>query len=156
MSTLQALRSAATRLFLPLFILAGVGSLTAQAPADTRVPVTIVLAPDMGYGGANAVILRRPGGDPVDVILLRTETISPEELTEAVLGLLSIRGSEGDVPTGEPRVLLVRAVHGAGAPIPWTPKVISDLRAARPREIRGVGNYRAVDVFLLRQQGRKP
>jgi hypothetical protein len=145
-----------TKLFLPIFFIAAAGSLPAQARTDTRVPVTIVLAPDMGYGGANAVILRRPGGDPVDVILLRNETVTPEELTEAVLGLLSVRGSEGDVPTGEPRVLRVRAVHGGDAPIPWTPNVIRDLRVARPREIRGAGKYRAVVVLLLRQQGRTP
>lgn len=157
MHILEAPLSAATRLFLLLFFAAaGVGSLSAQAPADTRVPVTIVLVPDMEYGGANAVILRRPGGDPVDVILLRNEMVSPEELTEVVLGLLSIRSSQGDVPTGEPRVLRARAVHGSGSHIPWTPKAVRDLRAAEPREISGVGSYRAIDVLLPRQQGRKP
>lgn len=136
------------------FLFAAVG-LPAQTSSPRHgVPVTVVLVPDLGYGGADAVILRRPSEDPADLILLRAGTESPEQLTEAVLGLLSVRKSQGDLPTGAPRVLRVRALKARSQPVRWTHGVIHNLRTAQARDVRGVGRYRAIDVLLPEQQQR--
>jgi hypothetical protein len=118
------------------------------------VPVTLVLMPEMGYGDAAAVLLRRPNGAPADVILLRAEAATPEVLSEAIGGLLVIRKARGDVPSGtDPQVLRLTAMQQVRQ-ISWAATVLRRLAMAEPRDVQGVGTYRALEIRLPAQQTR--
>lgn len=133
--------------------------LRAQAPPgaaariERSVPATIVLVSNMGYGGVNAVLLRRPGNTSADVILLRAENATPEVLSEAVVGLLTIRKARGDEPTGDPQVLRLTATEPVRN-LAWAATVLRRLGDAPSRDVQGVGTYRALEIRLPAQQMR--
>ncbi|MBW3656424.1 MAG: hypothetical protein KY444_09960 [Gemmatimonadetes bacterium] len=116
-------------------------------------PVTLVLMPEMGYGDAAAVLLRRPNGAPADVILLRAEAATVEVLSEAIGGLLVIRKARGDEPSGTAQVLRLTAMQPVRN-LSWAATVLRRLVAAPPREVQGVGTYRALEIRLPAQQTR--
>ncbi len=161
--TTRTIPRAATRVLLLTVMLAcSARGLYAQGGAPQPsgmnrpgVPMTVALVTNMGYGGASAVILRQPDFNPADVILLRAETATAEQLTEAILGLLSIRKARGDLPTGNAQVLQVKAVQAGPKVIPWTATLLKNLTTTQPQDIPGVGKYPAVQVMLPRQQAQK-
>jgi hypothetical protein len=140
-----------------LCVVAPVGRASGQtqpASASRSVPVTLVLIPEMDYGDAAAVLLRRPNGAPADVILLRAEAATPEALSEAIGGLLVIRKARGDAPSGtDPQVLRLTAMQQVRQ-ISWAATVLRRLAAAEPREVQGVGRHRALEILLPAQQAR--
>lgn len=118
-----------------------------------RVPVTIVMVDSINQRDASYVILRRPGGVPADVILLRSGA-SVNQLSEAIRGLLTARYANGDVaPTAATFRVRPRMRAGADArpALPWAARVLNDLRRAELRELSGFGRVRAVEIWLPRQ-----
>lgn len=149
------------RLFLGLFFLLlgggripGAGDLHAQgnsaqlpSPAPGRVPATILLVHTTDHGDAAWVILRRPESEPHDVILLRAETADAMRLTAAVVALQAARIRDGDVPT-RPLVARRGPVTEQVRPLPWAQAALEYLKRGEIREIRGVGKYPALEVWL--------
>jgi hypothetical protein len=128
------------------------------APASnppTRVPVTIALVEELPYAGAPFVILRRVNEVEHDVILLPADA-DAQQLSLAVQALLTARSVAGDTAES-PATIRVRPRSGeAGAhrQFPWIARVHGDLQRAAHRPIRGVGNARAVVIWLPPQRRR--
>jgi hypothetical protein len=124
----------------------------------TRVPVTVALVERTeNYGGDPVVLLRRTDLSPRDVILLREDTATGKQLSEAVLDLLNIRGQMGDTAS---MTAAVRVRPHTGAPgrarreLPWAQRVVNDVRKAELQTIPGVGTVRAVQIWLPPQRKR--
>lgn len=154
------------RFFLNLLLLTTAISLGSQLHAQqgasarpvTRVPVTLALL-DTLSGDNPFRIVRRADLQPHDVILLRSSADSAA-LSAAIRDLLSIRGVQGDtVRAGSSAALRVRRSPGGRRQpvrtIPWARDVMNDLRNSRPREVAGIGNVPAVQIWLPPQRGPK-
>lgn len=121
--------------------------------APTRVPLTVVLVSELPRPGTAYEIQRRPAGSDRDVVLL-LNTATPEQLSDAVRGVLTARQVGGDRATGA-GTFRVRPHNGAArAALPWANRVLADLRAAHVRDVPGVGRVRAVRIWLPAQRGR--
>lgn len=141
-----------------LLLLAGLLHLAQPTPAPaqsrptaTRVPVTVALADRPLRRDAAYEIHREADGVPHDLILLRRDS-DAGQLSTAVRALMRIREVRGDVPTAS-AVMQTRkkeAREDARTPFPWAQRVIDDLQTAAPKELRGVGSLRAVEIWLPR------
>ena len=121
----------------------------------TRVPVTIALVEELPQPGAPFVILRRVNEAEHDVILLPADA-DAQQLSLAVQALLTARSVAGD-STGSPATIRVRPRSGeerAHRQFPWIARVHGDLRRAARRPVAGVGNVRAVVIWLPPQRRR--
>lgn len=130
---------------------------TASNP-PTRVPVTIALVEELPHPGAPFVILRRVNEAELDVILLPADA-DAQQLSLAVQALLTARSVAGDTAES-PATIRVRprsGEPGAHRQFPWIARVHADLRRAAHRPVRGVGNARAVVIWLppQRPQGNR-
>ncbi|HEX9937499.1 MAG TPA: hypothetical protein VGB15_10260 [Longimicrobium sp.] len=121
--------------------------------APTRVPLTVVLVPELTRPGAAYEIQRRTTGSDLDVILL-LDTATPEQLSDAVRGVLTARQAGADTATraGAFRVHPHRST--ARSALPWAGRVLTDLHNAHVRVVPGVGRVRAVRIWLPPQRGR--
>lgn len=135
---------------------------TAQQPdgrRPTRVAATIVMSDSLAQLDAPFVITRQPGATPTDLIVVRSD-VDPQELSDAIRGLLSARQASGDFPlaAGTFRVRPQQPRKGAGQrpALPWAARVLRDLRRAEKRQIRGVGQARAIEIWLPRQRSGNP
>lgn len=163
---LAELGRAQVRTLLTFLLLTTAISLGSQLPAQhgastrsvARVPVTLALVDTLS--GENPFrIVRRADLQPHDVILLRPSADSAA-LSAAIRDLLSIRGVQGDtVRAGSSAALRVRRSPGGRRQpvptIPWARDVMNDLRNSRPREVAGIGNVPAVQIWLSPQRGPK-
>ncbi len=124
--------------------------------APTRVPLTVVLGPEWPRAGAAYEIQRHVTGNDLDVVLLM-ENATPEQLSDAVRGVLTARQGGGDTAQQEGRFRI--RPHGRSAavraPLPWANRVLTDLRAAHPRVVPGVGRVRAVRIWLPPQWAQR-
>lgn len=134
--------------------------LSAQGPnshAVTRVPATIALA-DRLPGDSRFVVKRFPGRARHDVIVLATDA-SEVELGLAIRTLLTVRQTDGDVPTiaRTQRMRPAASPQAQRAPFPWIGRVLGDVKRADRMEIEGIGAVRAVQIWLPRQnRARSP
>lgn len=132
----------------------------AQAPASqkvpSRVPLTIVLTRDLPSAapGALYVLKRRPRGEQHDVLLVR-EAVTSAQLSEAIWAVITIRQIDGDTAS---RVVTVRPsatrARTARQELPWVARVLADLRQTEPRPVAGVGNRKAIEIWLPPQRRR--
>lgn len=122
----------------------------------TRVPVTIALVEELPQPGAPFVILRRVNEAEHDVILLAADA-DAQQLSLAVQALLTARSVAGDSAESSATVR-VRPRTGeasrAHRQFPWIARVHGDLRRAAHRPVAGVGNVRAVVIWLPPQRRR--
>jgi hypothetical protein len=137
----------------------GASSASAQAaPAGsppTRVPVTIALVEQLPQPDAPFVILRRVNQADHDVILLPVGA-DAQQLSLAVQALLTARSVAGDTAES-PATIRVRPHSGERSPhrqFPWIARVHGDLHRAARRPVAGVGNVRAVVIWLPPQHRR--
>jgi hypothetical protein len=125
--------------------------------SDGRVPVTIALVDSVPVPGAPAIILRRVGVDPHDVILIARRLASDSVVAAAVATLYSVRSSLGD--TARSRITIgvrgavARNRRGVGE-IQQARQLLLRLISSPPREVRGVGVVPAVDAYLRAVSGR--
>lgn len=122
--------------------------------APTRVPLTVVLVPEMPRPGAAYEIQRRTTGNDLDVVLL-LENATPEQLSDAVRGVLRARQGGGDTAQLAGTFRIRPHSGSARAPLPWASRVLGDLRSAHPRVVPGVGRVRAVRIWLPPQAARR-
>lgn len=126
---------------------------SAGTGVPTRVPLTVALVSELPRPGAAYEIQRRTTGSDRDVVLL-LNSATPEQLSDAVRGMLTARQAGGDTAT-EAGTFRVRPHDGAArAALPWANRVLADLRAAHVRDVPGVGRVRAVRIWLPSQRGR--
>jgi len=132
----------------------GASWLPAQQGAPNRVPVTLVLVERLTQSGAPFVIERRPDLTPRDIIVMRADA-TPDQLSDAVRSLLTIRQAGGDTATARGTMRMrPQSVAVGGAQrraLPWAARVLSDLQAAAARDIAGIGRVRAVEIWLPAQ-----
>jgi len=122
------------------------------AGVPTRVPLTLVLVSALPRPGAVYEIQRRTTGTDRDIVLL-PNTATPEQLSDAVRGVLTARQAGGDTAT-EAGTFRVRPHDGAARVVlPWADRVLTDLRGAHLRNVPGVGRVRAVRIWLPSQRG---
>lgn len=120
----------------------------------TRVPVTLALIETPSIGAERWVVQRRPDLSPHDVIVLHPN-VTADELSDAVRALLTVRQVDGDTSIRR-AMLRVRPEQrrpDARRPFPWTQGVLADIRRAMPQPVAGIGNVRAVQIWLP-PQGR--
>jgi hypothetical protein len=119
-----------------------------------RVPVTIALMDQLPpeAGNAPAVLLRRTGTTPRDVILLRRADASGAQLAGAILHLMVVRERAGDTARVDGIFRLPAAMRG---PRVWerteqvrADRIVAQLRHAEPRDVPGVGRVPAKELYL--------
>ncbi len=69
-----------------------------ESPSDTHRPFAIAVVDDVGYPGADAVVVRRASASPHDVVLVREARANPRLLAAAVRHLAALRALQGDTP----------------------------------------------------------
>lgn len=115
----------------------------------SRIPVTIVLLDELPQREEFFVVQRRASVRPHDVILLRRNA-NPVQLSEAIRTVLTARQMSGDVPQHD--VTIRRRPHrpedAKPAEFPWVPRVMADLRASEFRQVAGIGEVKAVQIWL--------
>lgn len=120
---------------------------------DNRIPVTLVLA---GTGGQPA-LLRRPGGEARNVVLLDSSQVNAQQLSDAVFQLLILEAQD---PAGERREpnAAQRVRTDVPHPVyPWADEAIRRLRLSSPQSIPGVtagGRQRTLQVWMRPLRGR--
>lgn len=139
--------------FLALLVI-GVGSgqdLAGQAMKERgpRMAVQVALTHEADFGDESFLILRRAAHLGGDVILLRPDRADPATLTRAVRGYMFERRGR---PQGARAPAMIRVRQPAPAkPYPWVDRVLADLRMAEPEPIAGIGEARAVMIWLPRR-----
>jgi hypothetical protein len=102
---------------------------------------------------AAAVVLRRPGQHPSDVILLGASKANLASMGASLSALAKARKRDGDAPV-RPTMLVI---HGGSEPASWavngTEEMVSrqllSLVTAPIRDIPGVGRVRAIDINAI-------
>lgn len=122
-----------------------------RSAAGARVPALLVLVDTLSQEAPGYRILRFPvdGDVPSDVILL-PRSADPELITDAIQALQMIR-SHVQNRVDAPAMLRVRVDGrrvGRGRVLPWAGRVLGDLRSAAPRDLAGLGNVRAIRIWL--------
>jgi hypothetical protein len=122
---------------------------------SVRFPVTVALVDSLPVPGVSFVVQRRADLTPADLILVRVGT-NPAEVSDAIRTLITARQASGDLPatTATIRMRPQQRTQSGRREFPWSPRVLADLRRAPPRTIPGVGNVRAVDIWLPSQARR--
>jgi hypothetical protein len=100
-----------------------------------RIPLTVVLVRALPHPGASFEIQRRTAGLVQDVLIL-LDTVTPEEFSEGIRGVLTARLVGGD-PATHPATLRVHPAR-AGAQRRAFPWAASDARL-RPRSAPAAG-----------------
>jgi hypothetical protein len=121
----------------------------------TRVPVTVVL--DSTETVARFGILRHVDQRPLDVIVLYG-SVDATTLSDAVHSLLIVRAAQGDTARrdGMVRIRGIDPAQVRPSPhYPWAERVVNDLRRAPIQGVTGVGNFRAVEIWLPPQGVRR-
>lgn len=126
-----------------------------RSRAPVRFPATVAIVDRLPVPGVSFVVQRRPDLTPSDLILLRASA-TPAEVSDAVRALLTARQVSGDLPTTTATIRLRPRQESQfkRRDLPWTPRVLADLRRATTRTIPGVGTVRAVDIWLPSQARR--
>lgn len=124
--------------------------MSGRGTQTSRLPVLVVVTSQFD-GPGSSVILRRSNETPHDVIILRADSANAEVLSQAIVSLMRVRTANATEPPPS-GVVRVRTQRG-GPPvvIPWTEKVIRDLRQAPERSISGIGKARAIEIWLPRR-----
>jgi hypothetical protein len=145
------------RILVPLF-LAAVALAPMQASGQSadqmRFGVLVVLVDRLpGNAGASdaAVVLRRPGESPREVILLPAASADGEALASAVFKLLLTRQVEGVEPRGRSSLRVPdRTIPAAwqNTDLPRAERFVQRLRSANVQPVRGVGMARSLPLFL--------
>jgi hypothetical protein len=144
----------------------------AQAPAPASrsrtwndpAIATLMLVDDLGSSDARAIVIRRPGDMPNNIVLV-TRTTSAAELASAVSALITSRRSRGDQVDREiraligatPRGTLPAAISG-GATRPGAPARSSVAKGLRsePLAAADLHRLRAAPEFTIPGIGRGP
>jgi hypothetical protein len=115
--------------------------------AATRA-VTVVMVQDARYGTAPAVILRRTGSEPQNVVILRAGQADARDLSGALLGIAAADGNPSpDGRTDGEGLYRVTAAQ-PDAVFPWAARVIEYLGRADAREVSGIGTYPALKIWI--------
>jgi hypothetical protein len=154
----KMLIAAATRLAaITLVFAADATALCAQPPdvagaaaTPARHPyATVILVADIGAPNARAVVVRRPGELPNNIILVTTET-TPRDLATAVSALITSRTNRGDQVDREMRTHIVPQLPRA-KPTPSERLAAQDLRRlplAPVFDVPGIGRGPALVVRM--------
>lgn len=148
---MQVLRGSSIIFALVAAILSSAAPVAAQRdpfvapdPPGTRIPITLVLSERQSA----PVALRRPGARHSNVLLLDSTTISPRILSDAVFGLLV---AEAQDPNEEARSENAASRLRPDIPhrvYPWAAEAMTRLRLAAPQPVRGIGNRRALQIWM--------
>jgi hypothetical protein len=142
---------------LSLIFCAGLGlAQQAVTPARTRVPVTVVLSKEPLGPDIPFLIKRQAGAKPRDVIVMSPGS-NPGQLSDAIRTLMEVRELSGDLPATNATMRMRPQQHHKTqlTSLPWTPRVLNDLKGAKFKTVVGVGKVRTVDIWLPRQQPEK-
>jgi hypothetical protein len=140
-----------------LFALIALAALIAGAPAGAQQPPREAprIAAWVAVGDEPALkgepfVVRRGVGPGHDDVLIVSSAATPVVLSDAVRTLMMARSASGNAV---PSVQILRKRpdqrHAATLPaLPWTARVLDDVRQAPARELPGIGRVRAVRVWL--------
>ncbi|MEP6999479.1 MAG: hypothetical protein ABI969_03310 [bacterium] len=127
---------------------------------DAIYPATVAVVDQLSDQSADAVVIRRQGMLPHDVIMLGRGKMTTEALGAGITALFALRDQEGDLPTRDMRLV----VHGGRAPKHWAKSAqgnrasadISQLRSSARRQVQGLGAVQAVDIPLEGSRRKTP
>jgi hypothetical protein len=118
------------------------------APASRPI-ITVVLVPDTAFHGRPArSVLRRFAGEGArrGVVMLRESTADEAQLSNAVAGMRAWFKKETDDARAAELGLVQISMRKASKVHPWARDVFDRLKASVPRDVSGIGNYKAVDI----------
>jgi len=95
------------------------------------IPIGVALTDEMQYPETNAIVLRRTGRIPHDVIVMRGEAASPELITQSVFTLYAAHRIDSACPS-EDMVVRVTA-HSGSAPPTWGQADAANLKGVLQR-----------------------
>jgi hypothetical protein len=121
---------------------------------------TLILVDSLPGPNARAVVIRRPGDMPNNIILV-TRSTSPAELAKAVAALTFSRRNKGDDVDREMRTTIVATTPAADAkPTPNERRAEADLRRvvlASEFAVRGIARGPAIVIRMADDTtGRRP
>jgi hypothetical protein len=115
----------------------GASRLLAQADAP-RAQVLLAISDSFPYRNADAVIIRRPGETPSDLILVKRDKLRPSLLAEGIVMLEIIRKQFGDAVTSRQVYRIPdpkRTNKYQNRAAQWSRSLMAD----RPKKMRGIG-----------------
>jgi hypothetical protein len=120
--------------------------------SDDRIVVTLVLV----GGGNEPTLLRRPGGQARNVILLDSVRVNAQQLSDAVFQLLILEAQD---PAGQRRA--PNSAHRVRTDVPhpvypWAEEALQRLRASSGQSIPGVTTgrqQRTIQIWLRPLRG---
>lgn len=108
--------------------------------------VTLVSAEHAGP----PLLVRRPGVEARNLVLVNTGTTTPEQLSEALYGLALAEAMD---PQGrqrrEDRAVRLRLPQPVPT-FPWTAATLEELKAAEEQVVRGLGKKQAITIAVPR------
>ncbi len=125
---------------------------------DDPAIATLMLVENLGAAGARAVVIRRPGEMPRNIILVTRDT-RPADLAQAMSALIVSRDNRGDSVTREMRALIGAAAVGTpptgrdGAPGKGARASKSPSEPLASRDLRRLA---AAPIFHIPGVGRGP
>lgn len=125
---------------------------TPPSAPDGRIPITLVLT----SGGAAPTVLRRPGNEAPNVILLDSATVDAQLLSDAVFHFLILEAQD---PQGRRRSNQAAQRVRVDQPHPvysWADEALERLRSAplRPLEVGRAGQrYRTIQIWARPLRG---
>jgi len=112
-----------------------------------RVPVTVALLAKSPYT-ADAILMRRPGDDQSNIILLSSRAASAEVLSASAVALAAVMEREGDVATKASILALPNDIAGPKSEYKTASRVIMRLSHAPESYVPGVGKARTTVIYL--------
>ena len=128
------------------------GPFVPPGEADARIAITLVLT---GTGG-QPTLLRRPGGEARNVILLDSTQVNAQQLSDAVFQLLILEAQD---PAGQGRApnAAQRVRSDVPHPVyPWAGEAVQRLRNAARQSIPGVTagrQHRTLQIWVRPLRG---
>jgi hypothetical protein len=145
----------------PLALLLGASCLDAQQRSQTksqgrggRVPVLVVMVDSLQAARQPFLIVRRPSQSGPDAIVL-PHGAGADALSAGVRAMMLTRRQGGDTAAAPMLVRAHGSARGLSRVLPWTPRVLLDVRGAPLQPFGRYGPAHVVQIWLPRTHGRR-
>ena len=122
------------------------GALCAQSSRSAN-PLYFAVVSHIPYGDANAVLVRRPGGEQRDLVLIRRDALSPELAAGAMQVARTARAFQGESVKTQ-LVMRVRPSHASASEVANGQALVERLKNAPQQEVSGAGPAPMIEVAM--------
>lgn len=117
-----------------------------------QAPLLVILARELAYPDACALVIRRRQGSPPDAIVLRDADADPRRFDLALRRLLSERGASGIHPACDGEIVVSLDKVARRLPASWERYIqaaLEQVRSSPPRTVDGIGVCRSAELRLV-------